>query len=146
MNREIDILEDYYDSQFGAYSIPFMDIDASITEAIIVLLRNGYALSCYTDEYEEMNYSLFNLQDSCEGFQEVNVCKDLLKRELASQKSKPFIKVSLATYRDNEVCQTIIDRVLLKCSNSANNVDCYSIALVVEGDYLKFIEVLNAFA
>lgn len=132
----------YYDPYCGRFGIPLKEVDAEKTDVIISLIRNGFAMTMYEESDNELSYVLFSLEDDSAGYSNINKCKDLLTSVIQRFNCKYFSKVSFDNY--NESVQSIIDTVLLESSYFINQVDGFSIALVCEGDYFKFIEVLDA--
>lgn len=136
------VLGNYYDPYCGRFGIPLKEVDAEKSDVIISLLRSGFAMSIYKDYGGEISYVIYELAEDTAGYSNINKCKDLLASIIQRFNCKYFSKVSFDNY--NESIQSIIDTVLLESSYFVNQVDGYSIALVCEGDYFKFIEVLDA--
>ena len=143
INEAKDALDNYYDPYCGRFVIPIDDVNGDITEAILSLLKNGFAMFAYEDS-NVCNYILFSIADDCKGFGEVNKCKEVLRNLLGQFGLRYFDKLPLQEYATNNRAPVLIDYILKEGSLLRNKVDGYSLVLVVEDDSFKLIEVLDA--
>ncbi|MGV3076483.1 hypothetical protein ACEE21_15520, partial [Clostridium baratii] len=117
------VLGYYYDPYCGRFGIPMKDVNSEKTEAILTLLRNGYAMTAYEDEDRNFFYTIFNLKDDSQGFGKIDKCKDVLFKLESGFNCKYFTKVSFDNY--NGSVQSLIDTVLWKGALFENQVDGY---------------------
>lgn len=133
----------YYDPYCGRFGIPIADVDGDKSEFILSLLENGYAMTAYENGGVEY-YTIYNLEDDSQGFGKVSKCKEKLMHFQSQFGLRYFTKVPLEEYASNERAQKIIDYILTESAYLSNQVNGYSLALIVEESCFKFIEVLDA--
>lgn len=133
-----------FDMYTGRYGVSFDEIDEPKTLAILSLIENGYSMTAYQDEDDNCHYTIFNLKDDSRNYQNIDNCRGLLEKLFIKIGVKPFIKVPLDTYFSSAKCQKAIDTILLESADFNNQVNGYSVCLIVENGYLKLIEVLDA--
>lgn len=132
----------YYDNYTGRFAIPIDDIDCEKSEILLSLLERGYAMtSCDIDGIGY--YTIFSLDEDCRDYRNINICKEKLKRVQGQFNFKYFDKVSLEDYNKSMDIQRVIDYILLEMAYFMNQVEGYSIVLIKEEGYFKFIEALD---
>ena len=137
---------DYYDHYTGRFFIPFRKVDEKETKCILLLIRNGYAMTVcrQIDGYDEDIYCLYSLDDDTQGCRELKSCRNLLYDLLHSKGVHYFKEKSFEEYTKYDSYQEAIDFVLGLSFHMSNWVDDYSLAMICdEKGYLKFIEVLE---
>lgn len=137
-----NVLGNYYNNSNGRFIIPIKGIDFEETKQIIFLLNNGYALSYFNDNDGEIFYIVFNIAEECKGFSNVKKFKGFLGNLEKSYSIPYFDKLSLKEYSKSIEYQKVIDEILKEGILVPNKIDGYSLVLVCENDYFKFIEVL----
>lgn len=132
----------YYDNYTGRFAIPIDDIDCEKSEILLSLLERGYAMtSCDIDGIGY--YTIFSLDEDCRDYRNIDICKEKLKRVQGQFNFKYFDKVSLEDYNKSMDIQRVIDYILLEMAYFMNQVEGYSIILIKEEGYFKFIEALD---
>lgn len=132
----------YYDNYTGRFAIPIDDIDCEKSEILLSLLERGYAMtSCDIDGIGY--YTIFSLDEDCRDYRNIDICKEKLKRVQGQFNFKYFDKVSLEDYNKSMDIQRVIDYILLEMAYFMNQVEGYSIVLIKEEGYFKFIEALD---
>lgn len=132
----------YYDNYTGRFAIPIDDIDCEKSEILLSLLEKGYAMtSCDIDGIGY--YTIFSLDEDCRDYRNIDICKEKLKKVQGQFNFKYFDKVSLEDYNKSMDIQRVIDYILLEMAYFMNQVEGYSIVLIKEEGYFKFIEALD---
>lgn len=137
-----NLLSSYCDPYTGRYLIPYNSANVDVTLAILCLIENGYALTSYIDGGQKC-YALYEIAEDCKNFQNVSNFKNRLKKICNTKGVTPFIKVSLDSYSNSELCQEVID-LILETSSPSYSIEGHSLALISDRQNLKFIEVLDA--
>lgn len=132
----------YYDNYTGRFAIPIDDMDFEKSEILLSLLENGYAMSS-CDVNGIGYYTVFSLEEDCKDYRDMNICKEKLGKVQGQFNFRYFDRVSLEDYYKSMNIQRVIDYILLEMAYFRNQADGYSIVLVKEEDYLKFIEALD---
>lgn len=132
----------YYDNYTGRFAIPIDDIDCEKSEILLSLLERGYAMtSCDIDGIGY--YTIFSLDEDCRDYRNIDICKEKLEKVQGQFNFKYFDKVSLEDYNKSMDIQRVIDYILLEMAYFMNQVEGYSIVLIKEEGYFKFIEALD---
>ena len=143
--KAIEMYQRCYDPYTGRFFIPLEDIGYKESMGILLLIRNGYAMSLCreADGYSVDSYCIYSLEDDTGEYRKVTSCGNILYDLLHKNKVHYFTEMSLQEYMDNELYQKAIDSVLGVTPNFKYWVNGYTIAMVCDGENLKFIEVLE---